>query len=164
MPFFCIHISQGSVATCLKRGKIFKHEFVANLLPSRLLKKFWKSVSCFLTHGVETYAIVRWTFDVHLTANLPRNLPVKKIHKSVKNLQNCGHESVAPFFGPPCICFQMLLLELWESSDGSLWSEYLHALITLGSLRTVLSVPLTIRLYRLFLTLLATVHGASFSF
>jgi len=40
MPFFCIHISQGSVATCLKRGRIFKHEFVANLLPSRLLKKF----------------------------------------------------------------------------------------------------------------------------
>ena len=33
MPFFsaCIHISQGSVATCLKRGGIFKHVFVANL-------------------------------------------------------------------------------------------------------------------------------------
>ena len=28
MPFFCIHISQGIVATCLKRGGIFKHEFV----------------------------------------------------------------------------------------------------------------------------------------
>jgi len=27
MPFFCIHISQGSVATCLKRGGIFKHDF-----------------------------------------------------------------------------------------------------------------------------------------
>jgi len=40
MPFFCIHISQGSVATCLKRGGIFKQEFVANLLPSRLVKKF----------------------------------------------------------------------------------------------------------------------------
>jgi len=39
MSFFCIHISQGSVATCLKRGGIFKHEFVANLLPSRLVKK-----------------------------------------------------------------------------------------------------------------------------
>ena len=39
MPFFCVHISQGSVATCLKRGGIFKHEFVANLLLSRLVKK-----------------------------------------------------------------------------------------------------------------------------
>ena len=38
-PFFCIHISQGSVATCLKRGGIFKHDFVANLLPSQLVKK-----------------------------------------------------------------------------------------------------------------------------
>jgi len=63
MPFFCIHISQGSVATCLKRGGIFKHEFVANLLPSRLVKKFENRIifsefmakslgSCFLTHGV----------------------------------------------------------------------------------------------------------------
>jgi len=40
MPFFCIHISQGGVATCLRRGGIFKHEFVANLLPSRLVKIF----------------------------------------------------------------------------------------------------------------------------
>jgi len=40
MPLFCIHISQGSVATRLKRGGIFKHEFVANLLPRRLLKNF----------------------------------------------------------------------------------------------------------------------------
>jgi len=39
MPFFCIYISQCSVATCLKRGGIFKHEFVANLLSSRLVKK-----------------------------------------------------------------------------------------------------------------------------
>ena len=40
MPFFYIHISQGSAATCLKHGGIFKHEFVANLLQSRLVKKF----------------------------------------------------------------------------------------------------------------------------
>jgi len=64
-PFFCIHISQGSVATSLKHDGIFKHEFVANLLPSRLLKKIFENriiisevmakslVSCFLTHGVE---------------------------------------------------------------------------------------------------------------
>ena len=63
MPFFCIHISQGSVATCLKRSGIFKHEFVANVLPSRLVKKFENRiiftevmakslVPCFLTHGV----------------------------------------------------------------------------------------------------------------
>ena len=61
---FCIHISQGSVATCLKRGGIFKHELVANVLPSRLVKNFENRmivsevmakslVSCFLlTHGV----------------------------------------------------------------------------------------------------------------
>jgi len=70
MPFFCIHISQGSVATCLKRGGILKHEFVANLLPRRLVKKncenqiivsevmakSWCFV--FLTHGVVMYCVV----------------------------------------------------------------------------------------------------------
>ena len=40
MAFFDIHISQVSVATCLKRGGIFKHGFVENLLQSRLVKKF----------------------------------------------------------------------------------------------------------------------------
>ena len=40
MPFSDIHISQGSLATCLKRDGIFKHEFVANLLPSPLVKQF----------------------------------------------------------------------------------------------------------------------------
>ena len=40
MPFSDIHISQGSVATCLKRGGIFKHEFVANLLQSLIVKNF----------------------------------------------------------------------------------------------------------------------------
>jgi len=43
MSFFCIYISQGSVATCLKCGEIFKHEFVANLLLSQLVKFFWKN-------------------------------------------------------------------------------------------------------------------------
>ena len=67
MPFFCIHISQGSVATCLKRGGIFKHEFVANFLPSPLVKKNFENrvivgevmakslVSWFLTHDVCAY-------------------------------------------------------------------------------------------------------------
>ena len=39
MLFSDIQISQGSVATCLKRGGKFKHEFVANLLPSPLVKR-----------------------------------------------------------------------------------------------------------------------------
>jgi len=59
MPFCDIHISQGSVATCFKRGEIFKYKFVANLLQSLLVKKLvklWLRVWClvFLTHGVVT--------------------------------------------------------------------------------------------------------------
>jgi len=40
---------------------------------------------------------------------------VKKICKSVKIWQNYGHESAAPFFGPPCICNSPRVL-------GVLWS------------------------------------------
>jgi len=72
MPFPDIHISQGSVATCLKRGRIFKHDFVANLLPNLLVKKFENRiivgevmaknlVSCFLTHGVYTLNKSKYT-------------------------------------------------------------------------------------------------------
>ena len=46
---------------------------------------------------------VWWDFNNRLTANLPRNLPVKKFLKSVTVWQNYGDESVAPFFGPPRI-------------------------------------------------------------
>jgi len=75
MLFFCIHISQDSVATCLKRGGIFKDEFVANLLPSRLVKKIWKSdnskwsydqefgVLFFLTHGVERLVLSQLVYS-----------------------------------------------------------------------------------------------------
>ena len=38
--FSDIHILQGSVATCLKPGGIFKHKFVANFLLSLSVKKF----------------------------------------------------------------------------------------------------------------------------
>ena len=75
MQFLCIHISQGSVATCLKRGGIFKHRFVANLLPSPLVKKtenriivgdvMAKSlVSCFLTQGV--YILHGGLYNCHI--------------------------------------------------------------------------------------------------
>jgi len=45
--------------------------------------------------SVATYARCDGMFNMHLTANLQWNLSVKKC--------NYGHESVARFFGPPCI-------------------------------------------------------------
>jgi len=63
--FFDIHISQGSVATHLRRGGIFEHDFVANFLRGTPIKKFKNRlifrvvmskslVSCFLIHSVYT--------------------------------------------------------------------------------------------------------------
>jgi len=50
--------------------------------------------------SVATSARSGGIFNMHLTANLPRNLSVEKIFKSVKISQNYGHESVAPLFWP----------------------------------------------------------------
>jgi len=51
--------------------------------------------------SVATYARCGGIFNIHLTANLPRNLLVKKI-TSVNIWQNYDDKSVAPLFGPPC--------------------------------------------------------------
>ena len=50
--FSDIHISQGSVATQLKCGGIFKYDFVANLGESDS-EKFCKSVSIWGSYGQE---------------------------------------------------------------------------------------------------------------
>ena len=62
MPFSDIHISQGSVATetVIKRGVIFKHEFVDNLLPSLLVKKIWKSDNIWWSYGQEFGVLFFW--------------------------------------------------------------------------------------------------------
>ena len=60
MPFSDIHISQGSVATCLKRGGIFKQEFVANLLQSLIVKKFWKSDNNWWSYDYEFGVLFFW--------------------------------------------------------------------------------------------------------
>jgi len=53
--------------------------------------------------SVATYAMYGGIFNICLTENLSRNLSVETFLKSVKISQNYGHESVAPFFGPPSI-------------------------------------------------------------
>ena len=62
-------------------------------------------MSCFANMDVSqgsvaTYARWGWIFNIHLTANLPRNLPVNFFLKSVKIWKNYGRESVAPLFWP----------------------------------------------------------------
>ena len=49
--FSDIHISQGSVATYLRCGGIFKYEFVADLPVSLPVKEFWKSVNIWGSYG-----------------------------------------------------------------------------------------------------------------
>ena len=66
---------------------------------------------------VATQARCGGIFSMHLSANLPRNLPLTKFCcKSVKIWQNYGHESMAPLFGSSCICGRGSVL-LWRCCD-----------------------------------------------
>ena len=51
--FLNIDISQGSVATRLRCGRIFKYELVAKLPVSLPVKEFWKSVNILGSYGQE---------------------------------------------------------------------------------------------------------------
>ena len=98
MPFFCIHISQGDVATCLKLGGIFKHEYMAILLPNLLAKKIENRIivgevvaksllSCFfLTHGV--VKLVNLLFSVCFATGY--------IHSGEINIFNNKQVCIAP--------------------------------------------------------------------
>ena len=93
MPFFCIHISQGSVATRLKRGGIFKHEFVANLLPSWVVNFFFKNRIIF--SEVMAKSLVSCFFDSPCSIKLARlqqcglllsDISLEWVEKSLLNL------------------------------------------------------------------------------
>ena len=54
--------------------------------------------------SVATYARCGGTFNIHLTAYLPRNLPVKCFFESVYRFDRIMVMSLWPrFFGPPCV-------------------------------------------------------------
>jgi len=100
MPFFCIHISQGSVATCLKRGGIFKHKFVANLLLSRLVKKIlkiglvklWPRVWCIVFFWLTVYvdmlcpSHMKYNHLVNFTLQLKNAISLQQYDRSEQNL------------------------------------------------------------------------------
>ena len=69
---------------------------------------------------VATYARCGGIFNIRLTANLQRNLPVKKFPKSIKIWRNYGHESVAPLHDNQ---FSLLLLVKQQT-----WLQQIHNL------------------------------------
>ena len=58
--------SQGSVATYLRCGGKFKHEFVANLPLSLSVQKFWKSVNIWGSYGQELSVLFFDSRCIHL--------------------------------------------------------------------------------------------------
>jgi len=65
--FSDIHISQGSVATYLRCGGIFKYELVANLPVSLSVKEFLKSVNIWGSYGQEFSVLFFLRHSVHRT-------------------------------------------------------------------------------------------------
>ena len=80
--FSDICISQGSVATYVRCGGMFKYAFVANLPVSLSEKKFWKSVNIWGSYGQEFSVLFFWltvyissVASVHLHPGLSTLLP-----------------------------------------------------------------------------------------
>ena len=59
-------------------------------------------------------------FSNQSTANLPANLPVKTLCKSVKTWQNYGREFVASVFWPilyVCTCISIATAGMWSTAE-----------------------------------------------
>ena len=74
--FLNIDISQGSVATCLRCGGIFKYELVANLPVSLPVKELWKSVNIWGSYGQEFGVLFFWDTVYIRTYIYPFNGPL----------------------------------------------------------------------------------------
>ena len=72
--FLIIDNSQGSVATRLRCGGIFKYELVANLPVSQPVKEFWKSVNIWEVMGKSLVScfFLRHSVDLHFIMMLHR--------------------------------------------------------------------------------------------
>ena len=66
--FLNIDISQGSVATRLRCGGIFKYELVANLPMSLPVKEFRKSVNIWGSYGQEFSVLFFLRHSVHVSS------------------------------------------------------------------------------------------------
>ena len=67
MPFFCIHISQGSVATRLGCGGVFVYDFVTNFLLSLTVVMGKSLVSCFFDSRCSSDHSIAHNCNVALT-------------------------------------------------------------------------------------------------
>jgi len=100
--FLNIDISQGSVATYLRCGGIFKYQFVANLPMTLPVKEFWKSVNIWGSYGQEftvlfflTHSVVHYTswdqqlkyitgHKVKMSCNTKKGIPRSKWAKTTR--------------------------------------------------------------------------------
>jgi len=114
--FLHIDISQGSVATRLRCGGIFKYELVANLPLSLLVKDFWKLVNIcgsygqefgvlfFLRHSVLRRgggSACRW-----LCCRWPGRTHFDKLSLSIEN----GHPNFISKVCPPLFFFALFMV------------------------------------------------------
>jgi len=91
MPFSDIHISQGSVATCLKHGGIFKHNFFCKFTNASISEKNWKLDNSWWSYGQEFGVLFFWlTVYMYRLAHKMSQWPL-----SVKKVLSTSQGSVA---------------------------------------------------------------------
>ena len=92
--FLNIDVSQCSVATQLRCGKIFKYNFVANLPLSLTVKKFWKSVNIWGSYG-QVFSVLFFDSRCIVMVNLapasphPKNISIRRSFYSVRPIRFC---------------------------------------------------------------------------
>jgi len=96
--FLNLYISQGTVATWSRRGEIFKHDFIANLLLSLTVKEFWKSVNIWPFGEVTDKTVAMFFWLTMYTAcvrwySIPGELPIH-VQKSRSKARRFKSENV----------------------------------------------------------------------
>ena len=119
--FSDIHISQGSVATYLRCGGIFKYDFVENLPMSLPVKKFWKSVNIWGSYGQEFSVLFFWD-TVHMY--------------DYRTFSAATHQT-SNLLGARLCC----LVAVWVSVCQCVWQRYDHWLDLQSLTTSALSRP-----------------------
>ena len=134
LPVSDIHISQGSVATYLRCGRIFKYEFVANLPVSLSVKEFWKSVNIWGSYGQKFSVLFFLRHSVETTNSIPGPNPAH-VHTNPKLFSAFAH-MIHCYFKPTLEwCMHVMIQKILDVihflhfAPADRWISYLHTVL-----------------------------------
>ena len=141
--FADIHISQGSVATYLRCGGIFKYQSVANLSLRLSVKEFRKSVNIWRSYGQELIVLFFWlTVYIHIA---------KVKYNTIILYKRIGRKTTIPLWFLLTYQLSSLWILKWHlvTFDLHAISRFVAVLIRVGLCRQTDAVCPSLREHRL---------------